>query len=107
MEALYDLFRTPTPQKEGEKETRYHARSIVTGKMTTRDLAQAIGKRSAFKEPVVTGVLIARDTQRSLERRKERADRWHWHLPHQCQVALRERPKGDTCREHRFQGSAV
>lgn len=59
MEALYDLFRTPTPQKEGEKEARYHARSVVTGKMTTRDLAQAIGKRSAFKEPVVTGVLIA------------------------------------------------
>ena len=56
MAALYDLFRTPQPK--GEEKVRYHARSVVTGKMTTRDLVHAIAQRSAFKEGVVTGVLI-------------------------------------------------
>ena len=57
MAALYDLFRTPQPK--GEKKVRYHARSVVTGKMTTRDLIKTIAQRSAFKEGVVTGVLIS------------------------------------------------
>lgn len=57
MAALYDLFRTPQPK--GEKKVRYHARSVVTGKMTTRDLVKTIAQRSAFKEGVVTGVLIS------------------------------------------------
>ena len=57
MAALYDLFRTPQPK--GDEKVRYHARSVVTGKMTTRDLIQDIARRSAFKEGVVTGVLIA------------------------------------------------
>ena len=48
MAALYDLFRTPQPK--GEEKVRYHARSVVTGKMTTRDLVHAIAQRSAFKE---------------------------------------------------------
>ena len=56
MAALYDLFRTPQPK--GEEKVRYHARSVVTGKMTTRDLIHTIAQRSAFKEGVVTGVLI-------------------------------------------------
>ena len=56
MAALYDLFRTPQPK--GEEKVHYHARSVVTGKMTTRDLVHAIAQRSAFKEGVVTGVLI-------------------------------------------------
>ena len=38
---------------------RYHARSVVTGKTSTKDLIRTISKRSAFKEGVVTGVLIA------------------------------------------------
>ena len=57
MAALYDLFRTPQPKDE--KKVRYHARSVVTGKMTTRDLIETIAQRSAFKEGVVTGVLIS------------------------------------------------
>ena len=57
MAALYDLFRTPQPK--GETKVRYHARSVVTGKVSTRDLIHTITQRSAFKEGVVTGVLIA------------------------------------------------
>lgn len=57
MAALYDLFRTPQPK--GESKVRYHARSVVTGKMDTDDLIRAIAQRSAFKEGVVAGVLIA------------------------------------------------
>ena len=57
MAALYDLFRTPQPK--GEEKVRYHARSVVTGKMNTRDLIQGITKRSAFKEGIVAGVLMA------------------------------------------------
>ncbi len=57
MAALYDLFRTP--QQKGETKVRYHARSVVTGKTSTKDLIRTICKRSAFKEGVVTGVLIA------------------------------------------------
>lgn len=57
MAALYDLFRTP--QLKGEKNVRFHARSVVTGKMSTQDLIHAIARRSAFKEGVVTGVFVA------------------------------------------------
>ena len=57
MAALYDLFRTP--QQKGETKVRYHARSVVMGKTSTKDLIRTISKRSAFKEGVVTGVLIA------------------------------------------------
>lgn len=57
MAALYDLFRTP--QQKGETKVRYHARSVVTGKTSTKDLIRTISKRSVFKEGVVTGVLIA------------------------------------------------
>lgn len=57
MAALYDLFRTP--QLKGEEKVRYHARSVVTGKTSTQDLIHAIAQRSAFKEGVVTGVLVA------------------------------------------------
>lgn len=57
MAALYDLFRTPQPK--GETKVCYHARSVMTGKMSTRDLIHDITRRSAFKEGVVTGVLIA------------------------------------------------
>ena len=57
MAALYDLFRTPQPKDE--KKVRYHARSVVTGKVSTRDLVRSIAGRSAFKEGVVTGVLMA------------------------------------------------
>ena len=57
MAALYDLFRTP--QQKGETKVRYHARAVVTGKTSTKDLIRTISKRSAFKEGVVTGVLIA------------------------------------------------
>ena len=57
MAAEYDLFRTP--QLKGENKVRYHARSVVTGKTRTRDLIRTITQRSAFKEGVVTGVLIA------------------------------------------------
>lgn len=57
MAALYDLFRTPQPKDE--KKVRYHARSVVTGKVSTRDLVRTIAGRSAFKEGVVTGVLMA------------------------------------------------
>ena len=42
MAALYDLFRTPQPK--GEKKVRYHARSVVTGKITTRDLIKIQGR---------------------------------------------------------------
>ena len=57
MAALYDLFRTPQPNDE--KKVCYHARSVVTGKMSTSDLIHDIARRSAFKEGVVTGVLVA------------------------------------------------
>lgn len=57
MAALYDLFRTPQPK--GENKVRYHARSVVTGKMNTQDLIRDIARRSAFKEGIVTGVLVA------------------------------------------------
>ena len=57
MAALYDLFRTPQPK--GEKKVRYHARSVVTGKMSTQHLIRTIAQRSPFKESVVTGVLMA------------------------------------------------
>ena len=57
MAALYDLFRTPQPQDK--KEVRYHARSVVTGKVDTQDLVRIIAQRSAFKEGVVTGVLVS------------------------------------------------
>lgn len=57
MTALYDLFRTP--QRKGETKVCYHARSVVTGKMSTRNLIRTIARRSAFKEGVVAGVFIA------------------------------------------------
>lgn len=57
MAALYDLFRTPQPK--GEEKVCYHARSVVTGKLNGRDLVRTIAKRSAFKEGIVAGVLIA------------------------------------------------
>lgn len=57
MTALYDLFRTPQPK--GEEKVRYHARSVVTGKLNRHDLVRTIAKRSAFKEGIVAGVLIA------------------------------------------------
>ena len=56
MAALYDLFRTPQPKDK--KKVRYHARSVVTGKVDTQDLVRIIAQRSAFKESVVTGVLV-------------------------------------------------
>lgn len=56
MAALYDLFRTPQPK--GEEKVCYHARSVVTGKVDTHDLVRMIASRSAFKEGVVTGVLV-------------------------------------------------
>ena len=48
MAALYDLFRTPQPK--GEKKVRYHARSVMTGKMSTQHLIGTITRRSTFKE---------------------------------------------------------
>ena len=57
MAALYDLFRTPQPKDK--KKVRYHARSVVTGKVDTQDLVSIIAQRSAFKEGVVTGVLVS------------------------------------------------
>ena len=57
MAALYDLFRTPQPKDK--KKVRYHARSVVTGKVDTQDLVRIIAQRSAFKEGVVTGVLVS------------------------------------------------
>ena len=57
MAALYDLFRTPQPKDK--KKVRYHARSVVTGKVDTHDLVRIIAQRSAFKEGVVTGVLVS------------------------------------------------
>ena len=50
MAALYDVFRTP--QLKGETKVHYHARSMVTGKKSTRDLIQDITRQSAFKEGV-------------------------------------------------------
>ena len=57
MAALYDLFRTPQPKDK--KKVRYHARSVVTSKVDTQDLVRIIAQRSAFKEGVVTGVLVS------------------------------------------------
>ena len=57
MAAWYDLFRPPQPKDE--KKVRYHARSVMTGKMSTQHLIGTITQRSAFKESVVTGVLMA------------------------------------------------
>ena len=57
MAALYDLFRTPQPKDK--KKVRYHARSVVTGKVDTQNLVRIIAQRSAFKEGVVTGVLVS------------------------------------------------
>ena len=57
MAALYDLFRTPQPKDK--KKVCYHARSVVTGKVDTQDLVRIIAQRSAFKEGVVTGVLVS------------------------------------------------
>ena len=57
MAALYDLFRTPQPKDK--TKVRYHARSVVTGKVDTQDLVRIIAQRSAFKEGVVTGVLVS------------------------------------------------
>ena len=57
MAALYDLFRTPQPKDK--KKVRYHARSVVTGKVDTQDLVRIIAQRSAFKEGVITGVLVS------------------------------------------------
>ena len=42
MAAEYDLFRTP--QLKGEDEVRYHARSVVTGKTSTRNGGTSYGK---------------------------------------------------------------
>lgn len=57
MAAFYDLFRTPQP-KDKEK-IRYHARSVVTEKMNTHDIARAIARQSSWKEGEVMGVLMA------------------------------------------------
>lgn len=48
--SMYDLFRTLQPK--GDEKVRYHARSVVTGKMATRNLTQDIARRSAFKDPM-------------------------------------------------------
>ena len=57
MAALYDLFRTPQPKDKAK--VRYHARSVVTGKVDTQDLVRIIAQRSTFKEGVVIGVLVS------------------------------------------------
>lgn len=56
MTAYYDFFRTPQPKDK--VKVCYHARSVVTGKMSARDLVKAIAQRSSFKEGDVTGVLV-------------------------------------------------
>ena len=56
MAALYDLFRTP--QTKGEKKVRYHARSVVTGKMTTRDLIKIQGRDIDTSRPPSGTVLF-------------------------------------------------
>ena len=57
MAALYDLFRTPQPK--GEKKVRYHARSVMTDKMSTQHLIGTITRRSTLKNSVVTSVQMA------------------------------------------------
>ena len=44
----YDLFRTPQPK--GETKVWYHARSVVTDKMKTRELIHTIARQSLFKD---------------------------------------------------------
>ena len=58
MAALYDSFRTP--QTKGEKKVRYHARSVVTGKMTTRDLIKTITKGTSYGKFIVTSTFSRR-----------------------------------------------
>ena len=50
MAAWYDLFRPPQPKDE--KKVRYHARSVMTGKMSTQHLIGTITRRSTFKNSV-------------------------------------------------------
>ena len=57
MAAWYDLFRPPQPKDE--KKVRYHARSVMTGKMSTQHLIGTITRRSTFKDSVVTSVQMA------------------------------------------------
>ena len=57
MAAWYDLFRPPQPKDE--KKVRYHARSVMTGKMSTQHLIGTITQRSTFKDSVVTSVQVA------------------------------------------------
>ena len=50
MAAWYDLFRPP--QSKDEKKVRYHAHSVMTGKMSTQHLIGTITRRSTFKNSV-------------------------------------------------------
>ena len=54
MAAWYDLFRPPQPK--GEKKVRYHAHSVMTGKMSTQHLIGTITWRITFKNSLVTSV---------------------------------------------------
>ena len=54
MAALYDLFRTPQPK--GEEKVRYHARSVVTSKMSTQVTPLPVEMRSRKKNSHIQGI---------------------------------------------------
>jgi len=55
MKAPYDFFRTPQP--ENKEKVRYHARVVVRGTITTKEVAKRIAQRCTIKEGDLIGAL--------------------------------------------------
>ncbi len=55
MSILYDVYRTPNP----EKKEKYHARVVANGRVSTDQLAKEIHKESSLTEVDVKAVLMS------------------------------------------------
>ncbi len=58
MAIIYDLYRTPMPEDQKNKE-RYHARPVNNGSITTREIAEKICVRCSLTPVDVSAVLHA------------------------------------------------
>lgn len=67
MKAPYDFFPTPQP-KDCDTPPTYHARVVLRGTVTTRDIARRVAQRCTIKEADLIGALseVARILQQDM-----------------------------------------
>lgn len=67
MKAPYDFFPTPQP-KDSDTPPAYHARVVLRGTVTTRDIARRVAQRCTIKEADLIGALseVARILQQDM-----------------------------------------